>query len=152
MAGTTVGALARATGPLTYADPTAPALERAFINLVEVMGGRSTLVRLYEPWCPQWPSSGMPLWSSALHWLGVSLDMGGESWPPINRTACWVASRSARRPKGSFKILAHSQLIRVPELIPYFLRSTSTRPTRGCATTSSCDAARSTHCGPARRS
>ena len=43
-----IAALARTMSPLTYADPTAPVLERAFINLIEMMGGRSTLVRLYE--------------------------------------------------------------------------------------------------------
>ena len=42
------GALARTMSPLTYADPTAPVLERAFINLIEVIGGRTTLVKLYE--------------------------------------------------------------------------------------------------------
>ena len=30
------GTIARTMSPLTYADPTAPVLERAFINLIEV--------------------------------------------------------------------------------------------------------------------
>lgn len=121
---------------LTYADPTAPALERAFINLVEMMGGRTTLVKLYDQWRAQWPLSGMSLWSSALYWLGVSLRMSGEPWPPPLRrderlviianhpyglldgiAICALAEKLGR----PFKILAHSQLMRVPELIPYFL-------------------------------
>jgi putative hemolysin len=131
-----LGAFARAMGPLTYADPAAPVLERAFINLIEMMGGRATLVTLYEHWRAQWPLSGMSLWSSALYWLGVSLQMGGEAWPPPVRrnerlvvianhpyglldgiAICALAEKLGR----PFKILAHSQLMRVPELIPYFL-------------------------------
>ena len=136
MAGMRLGALARPMGPLTYADPTAPVLERAFINLIELIGGRSTLVRLYEQWQTQWPLSGMSLWSSALYWLGVSLEMGGEPWPPpverkerlvvianhpyglLDGIAICALAEKLGRP---FKILAHSQLMRVPELIPYFL-------------------------------
>ena len=41
------GALARTASPLTYADPTAPLVERALINLVELLGGRSRVVRLF---------------------------------------------------------------------------------------------------------
>ncbi|HJT13688.1 MAG TPA: 1-acyl-sn-glycerol-3-phosphate acyltransferase [Dongiaceae bacterium] len=131
-----LGALARAVGPLTYADPAAPVLERAFINLIEMMGGRAALVTLYEHSRAQWPLSGMSLWSSALCWLGVSLQMGGEAWPPpvrrdqrlvvianhpyglLDGIAICALAETLGRP---FKILAHSQLMRVPELIPYFL-------------------------------
>ncbi len=131
-----IGALARTASPLTYADPTAPVLERALINTIELLGGRSTLVRLYEQWRQQWPLSGMSLWSSALYWLGVSLEMDGEPWPPaVHRqerlviianhpyglldgiAICALAEKLGR----PFKILAHSQLMRVPELMPYFL-------------------------------
>ena len=131
-----LGALARTMGPLTYADPAAPVLERAFINLIEAMGGRAALVTLYESWRAQWPLSGMSLWSSALYWLGVTLRMGGEAWPPpVERSErlvvianhpyglldgiaiCALAEKLGR----PFKILAHSQLMRVPELVPYFL-------------------------------
>jgi putative hemolysin len=78
----------------------------------------------------------MSLWSSALYWLGVSLEVKGEPWPPpVQRqqrlvvianhpyglldgiAICALAERLGR----PFKILAHSQLMRVPELIPYFL-------------------------------
>lgn len=131
-----LGALARTAGPLTYADPAAPVLERAFINLIELLGGRSKLVRLYEQWRAQWPLSGMSLWSSALYWLGVSLEMGGEAWPPpvgrrerlvvianhpyglLDGIAICALAEKLGRP---FKVLAHSQLMRVPEAIPYFL-------------------------------
>ena len=111
-------------------------LERALINLVETIGGRSTLVRLYEHWQAQWPLSGMSLWSSALYWLGVSLDIEGEAWPPpVDRAErlvvianhpfglldgiaiCALAERLGR----PFKILVHNQLMRVPEAMPYFL-------------------------------
>jgi len=136
MAGMRLGAVARTMSPLTYADPTAPILERALINLVELIGGRSTLVRLYDQWRAQWPLSGMSLWSSALYWLGVSLEMSGQSWPPpvalqdrlvvianhpyglLDGIAICVLAEKLGRP---FKILAHSQLMRVPELMPYFL-------------------------------
>lgn len=129
-------ATARVTGPLTYADPTAPIVERAFVNLIELLGGRSRLVRLYEHWRLQWPLSGMSLWSSALYWLGVSLELQGEPWPPPTKrqdrlviianhpfglldgiAICALAERLGR----PFKILAHRQLMRVPEAIPYFL-------------------------------
>jgi putative hemolysin len=131
-----LGALARTASPLTYADPTAPVLERAFINMIELLGGRSTLVQLYEQWRAQWPLSGMSLWSSALYWLGVSLEMDGEPWPPavprherlvvianhpyglLDGIAICALAEKLGRP---FKILAHSQLMRVPELMPYFL-------------------------------
>ncbi len=131
-----IGALARPASPLTYADPTAPILERALINMIELLGGRSTLVQLYEQWRAQWPLSGMSLWSSALYWLGVSLEMDGGPWPPpVSRyerlvvianhpyglldgiAICALAEKLGR----PFKILAHSQLMRVPELVPYFL-------------------------------
>jgi putative hemolysin len=78
----------------------------------------------------------MSLWSSALHWLGVSLEVDGEPWPPpVGRqerlvvianhpygqldgiAICALAERLGR----PFRILAHSQLMRVPEAIPYFL-------------------------------
>ncbi len=129
-------ALARTVSPLTYADPAAPVLERAFVNLIEVMGGRSALVKLYEQWRVQWPLTGMSLWSSALYWLGVSLEMSGEPWPPpvqrnerlvvianhpyglLDGIAICALAEKLGRP---FRILAHSQLMRVPELIPYFL-------------------------------
>jgi putative hemolysin len=136
MAALRLNAFARTMSPLTYADPTAPALERAFINLIEMMGGRTTLVKLYDQWRAQWPLSGMSLWSSALYWLGVSLRMSGETWPPQVRrderlvvianhpyglldgiAICALAEKLGR----PFKILAHSQLMRVPELTPYFL-------------------------------
>jgi putative hemolysin len=131
-----LGALTHSMGPLTYADPTAPLLERAFINLIEMIGGRATLVKLYEHWRAQWPLSGMSLWSSALYWLDVPLKMSGAAWPPPVRSQerlvvianhpyglldgiaiCALAEKLGR----PFKILAHSQLMRVPELIPYFL-------------------------------
>lgn len=136
MAGMRLGVLTRTMGPLTYADPTASVLERALINLIELIGGRSALVRLYDQWRAQWPLSGMSLWSSALYWLGVSLEMSGQPWPPpIGRqdrlvvianhpyglldgiAICALAEKLGR----PFKILAHSQLMRVPELTPYFL-------------------------------
>lgn len=131
-----LAAAARVSGPLTYADPTAPILERAFVNLIELLGGRGRLVRLYEHWRLQWPLSGMSLWSSALYWLGVSLELEGEPWPPPIRrqerlviianhpfglldgiAVCALAEQLGR----PFKILAHRQLMRVPEAIPYFL-------------------------------
>ncbi|WP_162917593.1 1-acyl-sn-glycerol-3-phosphate acyltransferase [Dongia deserti] len=136
MAGVRLVALARTASPLTYADPTAPVFERALINMIELLGGRSRLVRLYEQWRDQWPLSGMSLWSSALYWLGISLEMEGEPWPPpVNRlerlvvianhpyglldgiAICALAEKLGR----PFKVLAHSQLMRVPEAIPYFL-------------------------------
>jgi putative hemolysin len=136
MSGVRLAALARTASPLTYADPTASVFERALINAVELLGGRSRLVRLYEQWRAQWPLSGMSMWSSALYWLGVSLEMKGEPWPPaVNRherlvvianhpyglldgiAICALAEKLGR----PFKILAHSQLMRVPELMPYFL-------------------------------
>jgi putative hemolysin len=136
MAGMKLGALARPVDPLTYADPTAPILERAFVNLIELIGGRSRLVQLYEHWRAQWPRSGMSLWSSALYWLGVSMEVGGEPWPPplerqerlviianhpfglLDGIAVCALAEKLGRP---FKILAHRQLMRVPEAIPYFL-------------------------------
>jgi hypothetical protein len=36
-----LGALARTRSPLTYADPAAPFVERAFINIIELLGGRA---------------------------------------------------------------------------------------------------------------
>lgn len=125
-----------ALAPLTYADPTAPLLERAFINIVELLGGRAALVRLYEQWRTQWPLSGLSLWSSALYWLGVSLKIEGGPWPPplerqerlvvianhpyglLDGIAICALAEKLGRP---FKILAHSQLMRVPEAMPYFL-------------------------------
>jgi hypothetical protein len=61
---------------------TAPVLERAFINLIEVMGGRTTLVKLYEHWRAQWPLSGMSLWSSAPLLARRLAADGRRSWPP----------------------------------------------------------------------
>ncbi|HJR23017.1 MAG TPA: hypothetical protein VJ822_15405 [Dongiaceae bacterium] len=127
-----LGAIARTRSPLTYADPAAPVLERAFINLVEVLGGRSTLVSLYEHWRAQWPLSGMSLWSSAL---------------------CWTASQSVPWPRSCpFKILAHSQLMRVPELIPYFLPIDFNETEEAVHNNIEARAVRSRRCEPARRS
>src|SRR5215510_3685122 len=136
MSGMRFGAIARTASPLTYADPTASVGERALINMIELLGGRARLVRLYEQWRAQWPLSGMSLWSSALYWLGVSLEMEGETWPPaVSRherlvvianhpyglldgiAICALAEKLGR----PLKILAHSQLMSAPELMTYFL-------------------------------
>lgn len=125
-----------ATTPLTYADPAAPYLTRTFINCVESLCGRRALVKLYEQWRRQWTFSGLSLWSSALYWLGVTLKVEGEAWPPVlprderlvvianhpfglldGIAICALAEQIGR----PFKILAHSQLMRVPEAMPYFL-------------------------------
>jgi hypothetical protein len=71
------------TTPLTYADPSAPYLTRAFINCVESLCGRGALVKIYEQWRQQWTLSGLSLWSSALYWLGVTMRLEGEPWPPV---------------------------------------------------------------------
>ncbi|MGH6890896.1 MAG: 1-acyl-sn-glycerol-3-phosphate acyltransferase [Dongiaceae bacterium] len=136
MSGMKLGALSRPMSPLTYADPAAPAWERALVNLIELMSGRAALVRLYEHWRAQWSLSGLSLWSSALYWLGVSLETEGEPWPPavarqerlviianhpfglLDGIAICALAEKLDRP---FKILAHRQLVRVPEAIPYFL-------------------------------
>jgi hypothetical protein len=53
VAGMKLGALAPTMSPLTYADPAAPVLEPAFINMIELLGERAALVRLYEQWRAQ---------------------------------------------------------------------------------------------------
>jgi putative hemolysin len=128
--------IARSISPITYADPTAPFWERALINTVELMGGRNKLVRLYQSWRERWTLTGMPLWSSALYWLGTPLIVEGAAWPPrvnpndrlvvianhpfgvLDGIAICALAERLRRP---FKILAHSALMTVPESAGYFL-------------------------------
>ena len=131
-----LGALAQSLSPITYSDPAAPLWERAFINAVEIVSGRKTLVRLYESWRERWPVTGLLQWSSALYWLGSPLVLGGASWPPpvrpderlviianhpfglLDGIAVCALAEQLRRP---FKVLAHSRLMTVPEAVPYFL-------------------------------
>lgn len=128
-------ALDRSLAPITYADPAAPLWERALVNGVELLGGRTRLLRLYDNWRKRWPLTGLPLWSSAMHWLGTPLVIDG-AWPPQVRSderlvvianhpfglldgiAICALAEQLRRP---FKILAHSRLMAVPESAPYFL-------------------------------
>ncbi len=126
----------RSISPITYADPAAPFWERALINTVELMGGRTKLVRLYQSWRERWTLTGMPLWSSALYWLGTPLIVEGAAWPPrvsssdrlvvianhpfgvMDGIAICALAERLRRP---FKVLAHSALMTVPESAGYFL-------------------------------
>lgn len=131
-----ISAIAQSFSPITYADPSAPLWERALVNAVELLGGRAKLVRLYQSWRERWPLTGMPLWSSALYWLGTPLLMEGAAWPPrvraderlviianhpfglLDGIAICALAEQLRRP---FKVLAHSRLMSVPESAPYFL-------------------------------
>ncbi len=131
-----LGALAQSFNPITYADPAAPLWERALINAIEALSGRKALVRLYDSWRERWQVTGLPLWSSALYWLGTPLVLGGSAWPPPVRSderlvvianhpfglldgiAICALAEQLRRP---FKILAHSRLMSVPEAAGYFL-------------------------------
>ena len=128
--------IARSISPITYADPTAPFWERALINTVELMGGRNKLVHLYQSWRERWSLTGMPLWSSALYWLGTPLIVEGAAWPPRvgpNDRLVVIANHPfgvmdgiaicalAERLLRPFKILAHSALMTVPESAGYFL-------------------------------
>jgi putative hemolysin len=78
----------------------------------------------------------MPLWSSALYWLGTPLIVEGEAWPPrvnANDRLVVIANHPfgvmdgiaicalAERLRRPFKILAHSALMTVPEAAGYFL-------------------------------
>ncbi len=56
-----LGIAARTVSPLSYADLAAPVLERAVINLIEIVGGRSALVALSERWRAQWPLDGIAI-------------------------------------------------------------------------------------------
>ncbi len=128
--------IARSISPITYADPAAPFWERALINTVELMGGRTKLVHLYQGWRERWSLTGMPLWSSALYWLGAPLIVEGAAWPPrvnANDRLVVIANHPfgvmdgiaicalAERLRRPFKILAHSALMTVPESAGYFL-------------------------------
>jgi hypothetical protein len=89
---------------------------RHSIDLVEMTGRRSMLVRLYEHWRAA-PAERQVPWSSALHWLGVSARWPGRSG---GRPRSWrTASSCACRNRSAASC-----------------RSASTRPTRRCATTS----------------
>ena len=128
--------LARSISPITYADPAAPLWERAFVNTIELLSGRKTLVRLYQSWRADWTITGLSLWSSALYWLGAPLKLEGEAWPPrvgaserlviianhpfglLDGIAICALAEQLRRP---FKVLAHSALMTVPEAASYCL-------------------------------
>lgn len=131
-----ISALAPSFSPISYADPDAPFWERAFVNAVELLSGRRTLVRLYESWRQRWEVTGLPLWSSALYWLRTPLILEGAAWPPkvgpgerlviianhpfglLDGIAICALAEQLRRP---FKILAHSRLMSVPEAAGYLL-------------------------------
>lgn len=131
-----LGAIAQSFSPITYADPAAPLWERSFVNAVELLSGRKTLMRLYDSWRQRWQVTGLPLWSSALYWLGTPLVIEGAAWPPqvgagerlviianhpfglLDGIAICALAEQLRRP---FKVLAHSRLMSVPESAPYFL-------------------------------
>ena len=128
--------IARSISPITYADPAAPLWERASSTCIELLSGRTKLVRLYQSWRERWAVTGLPLWSSALYWLGTPLIVEGAAWPPRvapNERLVVIANHPfglmdgiaicalAERLRRPFKVLAHSALMTVPESTGYFL-------------------------------
>ena len=99
--------IARSISPITYADPAAPFWERAIINSIELLSGRTKLVRLYQSWRERWSVTGLPLWSSALYWLGVPMIVEGAAWPPrvAPQRAAGGHRQSSVRPDGRHRDL-----------------------------------------------
>lgn len=120
---------------LSYAGPEHPFLKRCVIRTIEVLSGRNRYAGLYDRWRTEIVPEGRDVFSRMLGLIGISL-ICDEVWPPADLPAgpvVIVANHPfgigdgiavlslAERLGRPFRVMIHSDLLRVREMEPYSL-------------------------------
>lgn len=120
---------------LSYSNPTQPRLKRWLIRSIEGLSGRDRYARLYETWRSDIVPRGERIFGKMLDLIDVGLDVRG-AWPPAklpdgplvvvanhpfgigDGIAILALAEALGRP---FRVLIHSDLMKIPEIAPYAL-------------------------------
>lgn len=120
---------------LSYANPGQPRLKRWLIRSIEGLSGRDRYARLYETWRTDIVPGGERVFGKMLDLIDVGLDVRG-AWPPADLPdgplvvvanhpfgigdgiAILALAEALGRP---FRVLIHSDLMKIPEMAPYSL-------------------------------
>jgi putative hemolysin len=119
---------------LSYASPSHPPIKRMLIRSVEELSGRDRFLRLYEIWKDCIAPTRERVFSRLLDLLDIRLSPSGH-WPPAipdgplvivanhpfgigDGIALLSLAESLGRP---FRVLIHSELLKVPEIHEYAL-------------------------------
>ena len=120
---------------LSYANENQPRLKRWFIRSVEGLSGRDRFARIYCDWRSEVAAGRPHVFTRLLELLGVGI-VHAESWPPAalpDTPLVIVANHPfgigdgmallslAERLGRPFRVMIHSDLLKVPEIAPYAL-------------------------------
>lgn len=120
---------------LSYANENQPRLKRWFIRSVEGLSGRDRFARIYCTWRGEVATGRPHVFTRLLELLGVGIDHA-ETWPPAalpDTPLVLVANHPfgigdgmallslAERLGRPFRVMIHSDLLKVPEIAPYAL-------------------------------
>jgi putative hemolysin len=118
----------------TYAQPGFSAARKSLIRVMENLGGRPILERMYRDWSAQ-PHVGETIFAAAIRLMGIDVQTDYAAWRGIPRTGpvLIVANHPfgvidgltighlATLVRRDVKIMAHSLLCQPPEVRPYIL-------------------------------
>jgi putative hemolysin len=120
---------------LSYANENQPRLKQWFIRSVEGLSGRDRFAALYASWRDEVAAGSERVFSRLLELLDLKIDLAG-SWPPPavpgtplvmvanhpfgigDGVAILALAEQLGRP---FRVMIHSDLLKVPEMVPYAL-------------------------------
>lgn len=120
---------------LSYATENQPRLKRWFIRSVEGLSGRERFARIYCGWRSEVAAGGPLVFTRLLELLGIRI-AHAKSWPPASlpdTPLVIVANHPfgigdgmallslAERLGRPFRVMIHSDLLKVPEIAPYAL-------------------------------
>lgn len=120
---------------LSYASPSQPRLKRWLIRSVEEMSGRRRYARLYEIWRHEVALGGRGVFGRMMELVEVRVRRHGAALPNLDEAgplvlvanhpfgigdgmAILALAESLGRP---FRVLIHSELLKLPEIRPYAL-------------------------------
>ncbi|MCO6390465.1 glycerol acyltransferase [Aliihoeflea aestuarii] len=119
---------------LTYANDGHSRLQRFVIEAIETLAGRNRLASLYDSWRREVVPSGDAMFQKMLAMVGIELRLSG-TWPPSlpDTPLVMVANHPfgiadgiailslAERLGRPFRVMIHSDLLKVEEMRPYAL-------------------------------
>ncbi len=121
---------------LSYASPGDPWLRRQVINLIEELSGRRRFARLYRVWQEEIVPDSPTIMGDLLKLIDVHLELTTRQWPLLvdpkaplvmvanhpfgigDGIAMLALAEQLNRP---YKVLIHSDLLKIPEIRPYAL-------------------------------
>lgn len=135
---------------LSYASPEDSWPRRQLINMIEEMSGRRRFAKLYQKWRTEVIPRSDQIMSDLLALIDVELKLVTQSWPqPVSSATPLVMLANhpfgigdgiallslAEQLNRPFKVLIHSDLLKIPEIRPYalpieFASSGEARPSR----------------------